>query len=186
MSFVKNTHENLLHALYFNNKSGFRGLNNFISSAREFGIDKNEVKEWYKKQSVNQILVTRRNRIAYHKIIGDGDGYQADIIFIPNDKENDGYIGMLTFINTATRRAYVALIKNRSTEELLDKIEVWIDHVDEKWGTIKSIATDNEFYNNTRINDLFSNNRIRHYVEVAGTHSKLGIINRFHRTIRDL
>ena len=39
---------------------------------------------------------------------------------------------------------------------------------------------------NTRISHLFEENGVEQYVEVAGTYSKLGIINRFHRTLRDM
>ena len=62
-------------------------------------------------------------------------------------------------------------------------IDIWIDHVERTWGKIHSITTDNEFYNNREISSLFSDNDIEHYVETSGEHSKLGIINRFHRTL---
>ena len=93
---------------------------------------------------------------------------------------------MLTFINTSTRRAWIAKIRNRRTGELIDKIELWINKVETEVGKIHSIATDNEFYKNRRITRLFELYGIRHYVEIAHEHSKLGIINRFHRTFRDL
>ena len=118
--------------------------------------------------------------------MGDGHGYQADILFLQHPRYNDGYIGLLTFINTSTRRIYLASIKNRSTEELIDKIEIWIDHVERTWGKIHSIATDNELYNNRRISNTFADNNIEHFVEESVIHSKLGIINRFHRTLRNL
>ena len=78
----------------------------------------------------------------------------------------------------------IASIKKRTTEELYDKIEIWIDHVDRTWGKIRSIATDNELFHNRRTNQLFEDNDIEHYVEDSGIHSKLGVINRFHRTLR--
>ena len=132
------------------------------------------------------MLVTRRRKIFYHKTIGDGHGYQADIIFLPHPEQNEGFIGMLTFINTSTRKAYIAKIRSRETSELANIIQVWIDHVEGTVGKIKSITTDNELYKNTRIEKLFRENEIEQFVEVSGDHSKLGIINRFHRTLRGL
>ena len=52
------------------------------------------------------------------------------------------------------------------------------------WGKIRSIATDNELFHKWKINQLFEDNDIEHYVEDSGIHSKLGVINRFHRTLR--
>jgi len=50
---------------------------------------------------------------------------------------------------------YIALLKNRSTEEMYNKILAWIDHVNDTWGKVKSITTDNELYNNRAIMKLF-------------------------------
>ena len=68
----------------------------------------------------------------------------------------------------------------------MDIIQVWIDHVESTDGKVNSIATDNELYNNRAISRLFDDNGVEHFVETAGEHTKLGIINRFHRTLRDL
>ena len=53
-------------------------------------------------------------------------------------------------------------------------------------GKYISIATDNELYNNRRINNTFAYNNIEHFVEEGDILSKFGIINRFHRTLRNL
>ena len=176
----------VLREIFYNPRSGFMNRNALIKRAHEKQVKIKDAREWYGRQAVNQIIMPRRRDIVYHKIIGDGDGYQADIIFLPSPRLNKGYIGLLTFINTSTRKAYVAKIKNRTTEELIDKIDVWLDHVEETWGRVKSITTDNELYNNIAISRLFEDSDVEHFVEFAGTHIKLGIINRFHRTLRDM
>ena len=173
----------VLQQIYYNPQSGYMGLNELTKRS---GMSVNDVRAWYAQQAINQILVPRRSMIHYHKTIGDGDGYHADIIFFPHPRHNKGYIGLLTFINTSTRKVYYALIKNRSTEELMERIEPWIDHVNSTWGPIKSITTDNELYNNRALSQLFVNYGIEHFVETSGVHSKLGIINRFHRTLRNI
>ena len=137
------TQKNILYELYYDKKKGFQNLKSLLADTKIFGMKPEFVKEWYRQQNVNQILNNRKQKIAFHKIIGDGHGYQADIIFLPHVRENEGYIGLLTLINTSTRYAYIALIRNRSTEEIYNKIEVWIDHVERTWGKIHSITTDN-------------------------------------------
>jgi len=176
----------ILRLLHFDPRSGFTGLRELQRVAHKKGISRNETSRWYHDQAVHQMIVPKREKIWYHKTIGNGHGYQADIIFLPHPELNDGLIGLLTFINTSTRRAWIASIRNRSTIELKDKIELWIMKVEKDIGKIRSIATDNEFYKNNTISQMFEDYGIEHFVEVAGLHSKLGIINRFHRTLRDL
>lgn len=175
-----------LAEIYFDKRGGFGSLKNLIAKAEQQGIMKDDVKKWYKSQPVNQIIVPRRNPIAYHKTIGDGDGYQMDIMFLPFPLKNNGYTGILTFINTSTRKAYVYEIKTRTTEEILGALFEWLTYVKKTWGNVKTITTDNEFFRNRVISNFFTDNHVEHYVETSGEHSKLGLINRFHRTYRDL
>ena len=175
----------LLNETFYNQKDGFMGVNELVRRLKRH-VPSRIVREWYRQQTINQIIVPKRIRIEYHKTIGDGHGYQGDILFLPYPRLNKGFIGLLTFINTSTRKASVAEIKSRTTEELLDIIQVWIDHVESTDGKVNSIATDNELYNNRAISRLFDDNGVEHFVETAGEHTKLGIINRFHRTLRDL
>ena len=181
----KATPEFILHSHYYNPTSGFMSLRELIRRTRK-QVDPAFTRDWYQRQEIPQVLVTRRRKIFYHKTIGDGHGYQADIILLPHSKQNERFIGMLTFINTSTRKAYIAKIRSKKTSELANIIQVWIDHVEGTVGKIKSITTDNELYKNNRIKKLFMENEIEQFVEVSGEHSKLGIINRFHRTLRDL
>jgi len=79
--------DRILSQLYYNPKTGFMNQKQFIDAAYEYGISRNVVIKWYKKQAVNQIIVKKKKEpTAYHKIISDGDGYQADIIFFKYPK----------------------------------------------------------------------------------------------------
>ena len=126
--------DDILHLLYYDNKTGFPNLKNLIKIARKLGVPSDYVRDWYRRQSVNQIIANRKQKIAFHKTIGNGHGYQMDITFMPNPRLNKGFIGILTFINTSTRKAYIATIKDRTTESLIQPISVWIDHVNKEWG----------------------------------------------------
>jgi len=183
---MNNDYDRILKKIYYNTQSGFTSLKELQRRAKLINIPPDLVQSWYAKQKVNQVIVPRRNKIYYHKTIGNGTGYQADIIFLPNPEYNHGYIGLLTFINTSTRMAYADAIKSRKTEELLSRINHWINWVYDEGNSISSFTSDNEFYRNRKISALLAKNNIVHYVEISGEHSKLGIINRFHRTLREM
>ena len=107
----EDTTNEILHKLFYDYNKGFVNLKTLIAFGKELGISKEKVKEWFRNQTVNQVLLLSNQKIAYHKTIGDGYGFQADLIFFHHAKQNDGYIGLLTFINTSNRIAYIAPIK---------------------------------------------------------------------------
>ena len=179
--------EAALNRLFYDEAEGFVGLNMLIKMARALGIPARVVRTWYKNQAINQIYKhRRRGKVKYHPTIGDGRSYQADIIFLPFPEENDGYVGLMTFINTSTRKAYAYPIYGRRTEYLMNAIRQWMAEMNYLGHSVNSITTDNEFLRNKEITRYFASLSIRHFVEMAGDHSKLGIINRFHRTLREL
>ena len=89
---VNNTNDQILHKLFYDYSKGFVNLRTLIAFGKELGISKDKVKDWFRNQTVNQVLLLRNQKIAYHKTIGDGYGFQADLIFFHHAKQNDGYI----------------------------------------------------------------------------------------------
>ena len=143
------------------------------------------VNEWFNKQlPIKRIQRPRiKKENIYHPIIADGTNYQADILILSTTKgirrRNKGFIGLLTFINTSTRYLRVYPIKTHNFSELMPLFNKFISEA----GNVHSITTDNEFIRGNKIKTI---NGIPVYLEEPGVHSKLGIINRVHRTIRDM
>ena len=54
---INKGNNDILRLLYYNNKTGFPNLRNLIRSAKKHGIDRDYVKDWYNRQTVNQIIV---------------------------------------------------------------------------------------------------------------------------------
>jgi len=171
-----------------------------LSKIVEPKITQRIVNEWYDSQPTNQIILKSGKKLPMHKIISDGRGWQADIFFIGDNsykRANNGYIGLLTFINTSTRFAYVYPIKSRETSEISAGFHEFLKTVG---SNITTLTTDKELFKNNRIVEMLRehvmNNIddytidgniefIRHFTETPNTHSRLAIINRFHRTLRD-
>ena len=62
-------------------------------------------------------------------------------MFLDNKRNNDGYIGLLTFINSSTRFAYVYPIKTKETTSYVGPIRELILNT-----RCKELTFDNEFY----------------------------------------
>ena len=176
--------DEILSDIFYNPRTGFLSFNQLVKIVKQTypEIPRNFIKLWYDKQIPTQRLQKSR-KVKYHKIIGDGTSYQGDIMFLDNSRNNKGYIGMLTFINNSTRYAYAYPIKTRNTTEILTNLRHFVEHLP---NGITNITTDNEFYNNTIIKRFFGENNIEQFIEDPNVHSRLAIINRFHRTLREL
>ena len=142
------------------------------------------VNEWFNRQRP-QIMIQRprKKKNLYHPIISDGTDYRADILALSTTqkqiKRNGGFIGILTFINSSTRYLRVYPIKSHSFTELMPLVKQFIEEA----GDVGSITTDNEFVRGSKARSIFG---VPIFLEEPGVHSKLGIVNRVHRTIRDM
>ena len=139
-------------------------------------------KEDYYAQEANQIVRRVDPRPRFHPIIANHpfDSVQADVL------DMSYYVGqnhkrryLLTFIDVYSRYVWFYVMNKKS--ELTDGIKSIFK---EMGSTPENITTDNEFVNNNEIQKMFKDKSINHFVEDIDDHRKLGIINRFHRTIR--
>ena len=115
--------------------------------------------------------------------------YQADIMFLHDYKrirENKKYIGILTVLNTTTRKVYARGIK--STEgagiELAAK-EIIEDARIDGMG-IDIMRTDNGVEFQGKFKKMLDSLAIIHEMAEAHTHNWLARTNRFHRTLKGL
>ena len=144
--------------------------------------DPSKTKEDYYAQEANQIVRRVDPRPRFHPIIANYpfESVQADVL------DMSYYVGqnhkrryLLTFIDVYSRYVWFYVMNKKS--ELTDGIKAIFKEMQK---TPENITTDNEFVNNNEIQKMFKDKEIKHFVEEIDDHRRLGIINRFHRTIR--
>lgn len=175
--------EKLLNRLYYE-EHNYDGIEQLYKKAKliDKDIKKEFVKEWLNKQ---------QNKQQTHRIIGKkeflpiysemNNSFQIDLTFFPRyKKQNDNIDVLFTAININTRYAYAYTAKDKQ----MDTIKDIMDKMAEKT-VINSITTDEgtEFKNSEFITYCKKNN-IELYFTKGDSH-KLGIINRFHRTLKE-
>ena len=177
--------EQLLNDIYYK-KHNFDGVNNLYLKARVTNkdISKEFVKEWLNKQATQQ-----QNSTSYTKkkvflpIYSESPySFQIDLTFFPRYKKyNDDYYVLFTAININTRYAYAYYTKTKDMDTILDIMKIFKKDAIE----INNITTDEgtEFYNNKFLKFCEDNNITVFFAK--GDSHKLGIINRFHRTIKE-
>jgi len=174
----------LLKSIYYNPKTGFKSENRLYKDAHKIDerIRTIDVKNFLKKQEEYQIN-TIDNRNLLFKINAPLGYYQMDLTFYPQiAKANNGYTGMLCLIEIPTRKAFVVPIKTKTETEISDAIKKFIDRIK----PIKAITSDNgsEFVNK-KVEKLFKDNNITHFLGQAEDKRTLSIVERFNRTIKN-
>lgn len=174
-------HETLLHKIFYDEQN-YDGINALYIKAKERDktITKAIVKEWLNNQSVTQQthkkIIKKEYSPIYSEIL---NSFQIDLTFFPKyKKQNDDVTVLFTAININTRYAYAYYGKRKTIDSLLDFLKIF-----EKQGIINYIAGDLEFKRKALTNYL-DENEIKYEFFKADSH-KLGIINRFHRTLKE-
>jgi hypothetical protein len=94
---------------------------------------------------------------------------------------------VLTIININTRKAYVYACSTKTAKEMHRCLKHFLEKQRDSDGTLRvhSITTDNgkEFLNKMVLK-LFKDKDVEHYINFAGDHRTMGMIERFNRTIK--
>jgi hypothetical protein len=146
-------------------------------------ITQNYVKEWIKKQSIYQKNYKPVKKKEFKPIYSETPySFQIDLTFIPEYKKiNNNYSVLFTAININTRYAYAYIMKDKSMKSIMNVMKQF----DEKT-IIHSFTCDyGTEFNNIEFKKYCDDNNITIYFVLNDSH-KLGIINRFHRTLKEL
>ena len=145
-------------------------------------ITKLIVSTWYNKQNVNKVTKQEVGTKYYLPIFSEVSyAFQIDLTFFPRyTDQNKGYNVLFTAININTRFVYAYYSKDKKAETILNFIKKMNDKT-----VINSLSCDegSEFKNKKFI-EYCNNNNITLYFINDDSH-KLGIINRFHRTLKE-
>lgn len=146
----------------------------------EFKTPQNKIREIIKTAPLYQIHNPAAYSDKFFKIVAyQPNEYQADLMFLPNlEVKNGGYGVFLCCVNITSRFAYVVPMKKKSEtvesfEEILKKTK------------INDLVTDNGTeFTSRKFKELMKKNNISHYTATAGDHNKLGIVERFNKTLK--
>lgn len=175
--------QQLLQKLYYKDLI-IGGVNNLYKKAKEAHpkITIKIVKEWLDKQQSAQLNNKPIIKKDFKPIYSEQPyAFQIDLTFFPRyKKQNDGNYILFTAININTRFAYAYYSKDKEAETIIKFIKDL-----EKKSVINVLQCDlGTEFNNTFFKKYCSDNDITLDLFKSDSH-KLGIINRFHRTIKE-
>jgi len=173
----------ILNKIYYKEKN-YDGVENLYKKAKVYNasIKKNDVKDWLNKQQNKQVTTTITGKKEFKPIYSETPySFQLDLTFFPRYKiQNKNNYVLFTAININTRFAYAYYSKDKETQTILNMLKEM-----EKKTVINTITCDegSEFTNKEFVKYCFEK-EIELFFVKNDSH-KMGIINRFHRTLKD-
>lgn len=179
------TPEEQLNNLYYKEKN-FDSYKQLYKKAKARGYDVTIkfVKDWLAKQSTSALVNDKKPGVKnkYLPIYSEVPyAFQIDLTFFPRYvDENKGYGVLFTAININTRFVYAYKAKDKKMETITNIIKKM-----EEETVINSLTCDEgSEFNNKEFLKFCEDNEIRINFIKNDSH-KLGIINRFHRTLKN-
>ena len=175
-----------LAEIYKDPKQGLLSLDKFWRKVKKFGFPYKAVKRWYKSQQTNELHTNKR--VKEFKIISPYPmaSLQADTLDLGNlAGQNHGRRYILFVIDVFSRYLWIEVMSKKS--ELFPALKEIFRKIVKQTGKMpEQLTTDHEFINNGNITKFLSHGKVIHHVEDVEDHRKLSIVNRVHRTFRDL
>jgi hypothetical protein len=179
--------EELLSKIYYNPLTGFQGLDKLYQKAKlvDKKITKKKVKEWLQAQETDQITKQeKKTKRIFNSIVSPSvkNNFQVDIMYLPNPTQNK-FKYLLTCIDVFSRKAFVEPINTKTAQSAL----LGFQQILSRSGNPKNLNVDagGEF-DNTGFKTYASQKHIVLWFSNPEQENKNSIIERFHRTLRNI
>lgn len=179
--------EELLQKIYYEPSTGLQSKERLYQKAKivEPKITRKIVGEFYDKQATAQITKPVKKNQVFNSVLSYGvrQNYQMDIMYLPNSSENKGFKYLLTCIDVYSRYVFVTPLKSKSGEAVFSAFKTMM----EKYGKPVNLNLD--------LGTEFTSLPFKRYCDAENIHlwysdteqeNKNSIIERFHRTLRNL
>ena len=163
----------------------FDGLNSLYEKAKVLNknITRKEVKQYLSENAIQQQTTIKPKKAEFKPIYSESFySYQCDLTFFPRfKKQNGGNYVLFTAININSRYAYAYYSKDKAAKTVQEMLDKFLHNA----LIVENLTMDSgsEFTDKANI-EWFKKHNIETYFVVGDSH-KLGIINRFHRTLKD-
>lgn len=172
--------EKELTELYYDPVSGFVSASALHKKLKgKYAL--NQIKDFIDRQETKQLHKTSTKK-AYYPIIGELGTFQADLTFYDKyAKSNSGYSSILTVIDINSRKAYARPLKQKTGAEVKKAFEEIIEEA----GGMKVVGMDGGSEFKGDFQAMLKKHGISFYVSDPGDKAKMGMIERFNRTLRE-
>ena len=177
----------LLNKVYYDPSQWFQSKQKLYKKAKALdnAITLKLVDEFLRNQATYQITQQVNKEKEFSTITSPSvrNNYQMDIMYLPNPKQNQNFKYLLTCIDVYSRFVFVKPMKSKSGEEVFKNFKAMMD----TYGKPKNLNLDlgKEFIY-LPFKKYCNDNHIELWYSDTEQENKNSIIERFHRTLRNL
>lgn len=153
-------------------------------------VSRKDIDIYFSSRELNQIY-SKPKVYRSLKITAPPFSFQIDVGHLPTfKKQNNGIESFLVCVDILSRKAFFYVLNSGKMTDILPVYEKFVNDIMEKDGDVDSVTGD-DFFNNKSFKDFNNKNLINVYTDIAkedhivrGKGDKLGIVDRFIRTIK--
>ena len=169
-------------------KTGLQSTERIYQKLKSKNITREDIENVRSKLKTFQIntpIVVKESNFNTITASFPGDILQIDLMDVSKTStKNNGIKFILTSIDVYSRYVIIFPIKNKSMTTVVNAMENILSKYKIK---IHNITTDDgSEFNNSKFKSLMKTNNITHWITPANTPNKMAIIERFHRTLRNM
>jgi transposase InsO family protein len=185
--FKKMNVDELLDSLYYDATTGYQGMEKLFHKAKQYNnsITRSMVQSFLNNQPSYQLTkqITKNKEYSTIKSNGIRNNFQIDIMYLPDPSTTGGYKYLLTCMDVYSSYVFIQALRTKTGEEVFDKLRFMF----QQSGIPKNINFDlgSEFIDKRMIN-YCEENDIEIWFSSPDQDNKNAIIERFHRTLRNL
>ena len=176
------TKQVLLFNLYYSPNTQFTSIRSLYDAVKNQGITQKEVKDFIQRQDTTQLFKAQKKPKHYFPIVAKHkfEILQLDLVDLSNlATANNNYKYLLVAVDVFSRYAFVEPLKNKRAETIADALDEIIGKTEPS-----TINSDQEFTSHI-IQKFLKERGIDTQAVDVGDHHKLGIVDRFCRTLRE-
>ena len=184
MYCIMNDHEKLMFTKYYNPAGQYTSIKNLYDAVKKDGVALKQVKEFVQKQATTQMFKKPKQIKYYFPIVAKHkyEILQIDLVDMSDiSSANENYKFLLVVVDVFSRLAFVVPMKNKASHTIVESMNEIIDLTEP---TMINSDNGSEWINRDFKKLLRERGITINYVEV-GDHHKMGIVDRFVRTLRE-
>ena len=177
-------HDKIMFTKYYNPSGQYTSIRNLYDAVKKEGITLKDVKEFIQKQETTQVFKKPKHIKHYFPIVAKHkyEILQIDLVDMSDiSSANEKYKFLMVAVDVFSRLAFVVPMKNKISHTIVESMTEILDETEPIM-----INSDNgsEWINKDFKKLLRERGITINYVEV-GDHHKMGIVDRFVRTLRE-
>ena len=177
-------HEKILFTKFYNPSIQYTSIKNLYDAVKKDGITLQEVQDFIKKQETSQVFKKQKYVKNYFPIYAKHkyEILQIDLVDMSDiSSVNENYKYLLVAVDVFSRLAFVVPLKNKTSPTIVESMTEVLEVTEP---TMINSDNGSEWINKDFKKLLRERGISINYVEV-GDHHKMGIVDRFVRTLRE-